>query len=180
MKPNTHAVTATVTFIANREDYTTLKRDVVKLAQIDGAASTGELSALNILVELTRRHGSSRLDRLWKVADGVHVAAFPEDRKVTYQAGYMAQRRLRLARATRIYEQYTGKQLQPPEREKFRKGLQATWMFWRDELVHGYPPGNDRNDLVRAFWDDIDAKLDAASGGDEKAIRYVLGEVKNE
>ncbi len=28
MKPNTHAVTAAVTFIANREDYTTLKRDV--------------------------------------------------------------------------------------------------------------------------------------------------------
>lgn len=176
--PDRRAVAAALELLANSEDYSQLKQDVIKLAYVQHGGFVGRFDPLNVLVEWARETDPKRLQPLWDLADRKHVQVYPSARKATYQATYMSQRRQRLAQATKLYERLHGVRLERDARDRFRKAMQTVWMMQRDEIAHGTPPGNERNEIVRAFWEDIEQQLERGLAGDEAAARTVLGEAK--
>lgn len=156
-------------------NYYELKQEVIKLTRTKHGGFVGALSSLNSLVDYGRLNGEDALKSLWVLADRKHVQAYPGASKNPYQAAYMAQRRERLAKAIKLYQSLKGVVLRGAQREEFRRAVQAAWMMERDMLVADRPPSDERNELVQAFWQDIDDQLDKALAGDDVVARQVLG-----
>lgn len=169
------AIANALEFLANRTDYSELKKEFSEVANLPHCGFLGEYQTLNVLLECARGRGEDWLDPLWDLADSKHVNAFPERRKAYYQASYMAQRRQRLYAAERVRERLTGEALEGAERKRFRKAMQAYWTFQRNELLECRSSDDDHNEIVQQFWADIDRQLAEAEAGDDEVARRVLG-----
>lgn len=178
MSPSEHirAIRRAADIMVRRPDYPELKRDVGQLAQTRFGAFTGELIPLNILVDYTREAGAEALQGLWKLLDRKHRKRFPRDPKQEYQALYMRERRLRLRKAVSLYEQIAGEHLSAQERKNFTAHQQAVWMARRDQLMQesGNVPLDQRNELSRMFWEEINDQLEAGLAGNQEAIAQFM------
>ena len=174
--PSREAIAAALTYLANDPEYSQRKQEVTRLAQTNNAGFLGEASVINVLVEYARHCGAHRLNPLWAITDRKHMKAFPDNRKKTYQASYMAATRKRQRQAVMLYERLHNKTLSPKEKKAYRASINALWQLWRDDFVSGKRPGHELNEIVRLFWEDIENQLELGLAGDDTAARAVLGE----
>lgn len=158
--------------MVRREDYNELKREVAQLINMQHGVFYGALKPLNFIVEYGREHGASQLEGLWELLDRKNQALFPQDPKQVYQANYMRDRRRRLRDAVELYESVVGYRLDADERRNFRSRQQNIWMQAREKLMlqSGQVPLEQRNELSRQFWEQVDRDLERAHAGDERAI----------
>lgn len=169
-------IKAALEFLVNYEDYRKLRRDVEQLASITSGVFSGDMGALNVLVDIAREKGVAKLGRVWELVESKRTQLAP--RKRVYQAGYMRARRAREAKALQVKEIVARRRLPTEERRAFRKAIHLEWSSQRDDILEPFAgSGNDKNELVSEFWDDIDATLDKALAGDDSAARRVLGDL---
>lgn len=159
------AITRALQVLAGSPKYKQIRQDIETLAGIDHGGFIGPYSTFNVLVHYARDKGVEALASLWALADRKNEKIYPKNRKNNYQAAYMSQRRTRLNTALRLYERHHSVKLHGDDRDTFRAAMQAAWMIERDELVVGKVPGDERNEIVRQFWERIDAELDSADAG---------------
>lgn len=162
--------------LVSRGDYTDLKLAVEALAAQPEGSFDGDLAVLNVLVKRARAQGVASLQRVWELTDRYHrKPKITPERKVNYQRSYMAERRARLRKAVQVYEQVRGPQT-PDARATLKDAFQARWMLDRDAMLDsvGAVLGADKNELVRMFWEEVDALLGKALAGDQAAIDKVL------
>jgi hypothetical protein len=157
-----------------------IKEDVVKLAETTHGVFAGDLAALNALVEFARTNGRERLQALWDLGDRKHAMLYPptgEDRMLMYQRRHMADRRRRWNKARRLYARLTGTPVTEINGADLDKEHQALWMIRRDMLLDGtqVTGREERNEMIRLFWEDIEQQLDQGLSGDESVGRSVLG-----
>lgn len=186
-----NAIRRALVELANHDDYTQLKRDIELLGRTQYGALTGDLAVLNPLVDFARCNTYDRLQPLWELADQkareIRWEAAPiqrptedaaADRKRQDSAVLMKARRERWTKAAKLWFRLTGERLigtDTDRRREFEKEIQATWMVWRDELLTPDLSRDERLEIIRAFWEDIDTQLDQALAGDETVGRQVLG-----
>lgn len=138
----------------------------------------GKLAALNALVIYGRSKGLKALQPIWDLTDRKHRETKPHANKREYQAAYMAERRKRQNRAVALWEKHHGK-MAPEEKRAFRKTIQAVWMVERDAIIESNDTLDwaDKHELIREFWERVDALLTAGLKGDKAAADEVLGDV---
>jgi len=171
------ALTLAVNVLIRREDYADVRREVLALAGTRNGVFEGDLWVLNALLDLARKDGVERLDPLFLLADSRNRQLYPPDRKTEYQRGYMASRRRRLGQASDLYCRVTGKSLSREERKALHTVLMARWMMRRNEVLDSMPDldKDQRNEMVRLFWQDIDSEIQKGLTGDTEVAHNVLG-----
>ena len=182
-RPDRAAVTYALNLLTQHSaGYDQLKQEVIALSQIPHGGFTGDLSALNVLVEYGRYHGEEALSVFWALLEQRGITTEqcaqtkPRNAKTAYQAAYMAQRRARLRSALALYEKLHECKLSAQERRSVSDALHSTWMLWRNEVLAGSRPGDERNEVTRLFWADIDEQIQAGLDGDLEVARRVLAE----
>lgn len=169
-----HHVRRAIKFLLQREDYQDLKKAIWQLARIDNAGFQDELFVLDPLVNLAREKPVDRIDELFKLCDSYYARNNPEYRKTIYQRGYMAERRRRLNKAIKLKQRMEDRLLQPEEKDVLRSEMQAWWMVLQEQWLEDQG-GKRTPEAIQAFWDGLEADLDAGLKGDTEAARKVLG-----
>lgn len=181
-RPSRSAIALAVQTIANSHDLKKQQQGIIALTTVDHGGFVGDLAPLNVLVEYARDHGPESLEPLFDLAERKHREVFPgqnndvREEKNRYQASYMAQRRARVRRATTLYEKLHERKLSPDEKREFGRSIHSTWMLWRNELLEGKQLGDERNEIVRLFWEDIDDQIGLGLQDDLVTARRVLAE----
>jgi hypothetical protein len=167
------AIKAALDLLINHHEYHKLRKDVEKLVDIENGVFTGDLNVLNVLVYIGREN-SNKLARLWEIADSKRRSN--KGRKVAYQQAYMRARRSRETKAVKLEEALRGRAMTPDEKKTLRQQVHTIWMLRREDMLSGFEgSGRDKNELVAAFWEEVDSSLDKALAGDTKLAQYVLG-----
>ena len=181
--------------LINHEDYPVLKHDIEILATTTHGTLAGDLAYLNPLVDFARGDQRDSITSLWALADqkarelrwevptamppdGQPKPGLNQDRKRHDSAVLMKARRQRWTKAAKLWFRLTGERLigaNMARRREFETEMQATWMLWRDGLLTPDLSGEEKLEIIRAFWDDIEDQLDQALAGNEVIGRRVLG-----
>jgi len=179
-------ITAATNYLVSHPRYEALKEAILGLVRTPDPDTVGQFEGeqriLNALVDYGRAYGAHRLQALWTLIEARRPT--PElpprvgERKRRYQASYMSERRKRLRKAAQLYERHNGIVLDKAGRQDFQTAQQALWVAGRDELLDRTPglSHDERLDLARTYWDDIDARLDAELAGRLGSARSALGE----
>lgn len=195
-------LTEALNFLVEQPDYHDLKQEVIILANTRHGRFSGGHYPLNALVEYAREKGGAEwLEPLWTVADKIVTPPEAEETKETqepkapeseaptkfdrkaYQATYMRAFRDRERKACALRYRLMSPQerkllprgLVGAPRTEFLKHVRAVWQERKAELITGAVTPAERNQLSAAFYEELDAQLDAGLNGDVTTARQVLG-----
>jgi hypothetical protein len=189
--PSRSAIAYALAQLVADEHYPETREGILTLLDVPNGGFVGTHASLNVLVEYGREFGRAALDPVWTVVERKRRTPLDKpdkpdkpaetpgsfrDRKTAYQAAYMAARRARLRKATELHQKLHGKPMETQQRRDFQNSIHTTWMLWRNEMLEGVPPGEQRNEITQLFWADIDDLLRLGLNGDTDAARKVLAE----
>ena len=171
------ALRKAIEVLLRQENYQALKQEIFALAKTDHGGFAGPLFVLDPLVEVVRYKPADKVGDLFALCDSYYQRRHPEhapSRKTAYQRTYMAERRRRLNKAIKLKQRIDDALMNATMKEEFRQEMQAWWMVVQEEWLEERG-GTKSPELVREFWEEIDADLEAGLSGDEAAARKVLG-----
>lgn len=164
---DTEAVHQAVIYLLQSKDFKTLVKELEAMVrEFDpckpgSPAYSGDAEVLNVLIELGRHNPSAFQGVMELVHDFRRLRS--ENERTDYQREIMRERRAREYKALELNELMTGKQLKAADRKSFIIEISQRWARAQAECLaaKGALSWDERNEVKRQFWAEIDQTLEA-------------------